>query len=321
MRINQLQTVTVVVLPQSSMMSLAAVIDPLRAANRLARRPMFEWRIKSFNGESIRLTSNIDIAVEGELSKYDSGDALIVVAGFEHDQWAGKKHMMTLREAARRHNLNMGVEAGTWLLAKSGTISDHRVTTHWEDLELLASSYPGLSVRHDRYTIDRNIWTCGGASPALDMMLQYIRTSQHRSLALEVANVFVYDDSHPASDTQVMSATSRLKHLESRVAQAVNLMEENLDDPISIRAINATVGVSSKTLEQLFKLHLDSTPKAFYLRLRLQAARRLVLDSQLKLTEIAVRSGFNSQTHFTRSFKRHFGVAPRILRSNARAWR
>jgi transcriptional regulator GlxA family with amidase domain len=151
------------------------------------------------------------------------------------------------------------------------------------------------------------------------MMLQYIRTSTHRSLALEVANVFVYDDSHPASDTQAMSATSRLKHLESRVAQAVKFMEENLDDPVSIRSLNSTIGVSSKTLEQLFKLHLDSTPKAFYLRLRLQAARRLVLDSQLKLTEIAVRSGFNSQTHFTRSFKRHFGVAPRILRSNARA--
>ncbi len=311
--------VTVLLLAKTSLMSLAAVIDPLRAANRLAPRHVYHWVIKSLDGADIQLTSGIDIAVHGQLTKHDAGDALIVVAGFEHTRWTSKAFMMTLRDAARRHSVVMGVDAGTWLLAKSGIVSDHRVTTHWEDLEALATSYPTLNVRHDRYTIDRTVWTCGGASPALDMMLQYIRTSQHQSLALEVANIFVYDDSHPASDTQTISATSRLRQLEIRVAKAVALMQDHLEEPLSIRAINSKVGVSAKTLEGLFKKHLDATPKAFYLQLRLQAARRLVLDSNLKLTEVAVRCGFNSQTHFTRGFKRHFGVPPRILRAHARA--
>lgn len=306
--------VSILVVPQSSMMTLAAVVDPLRAANRLAREHIYDWNIYSLDGQSVMLTSGIDIAVAGEFSAEDTGDALLVIAGFNHTHWASAKYLSRLAAAARRFNTICGIEAGTWLLAKAGIVTDHRVTTHWEDVDALRAAFPNLQVRRDRYTIDRKIWTSGGAVPSLDMMLQYIRTSQNQSLAQDIASVFIYHDSLPASDAQLSAASARYVLSEPRLATALAIMAANIEEPLSIAQIHQALGVSIKTLENLFVKHLSVTPKTYYLRLRLQAARKLILASALSITDVGLQSGFNSPTDFSRAFKRHFGVTPSALR-------
>jgi transcriptional regulator GlxA family with amidase domain len=96
-------------------------------------------------------------------------------------------------------------------------------------------------------------------------------------------------------------------------------MESRLDSPLTTAAIARRLEISVRSLELLFKKSLDISPGAFYLRLRLQAARRLLLDTRLSMQDIAVRCGFGSHSAFSRIFRHHFGVSPSGYRRGKRA--
>ena len=306
--------ITILALPETSMMTLSSIIDPLRAANRLSRLPLFEWRITSLSGEAIQLTCGIEINVDGKLGDNARGDLFIVVAGFNESFHAPSNSYVTLRKVAQQHKTIFGVEAGTWVLARANIIKSHQVTTHWEDIENLAFAFSDLDVLEQRYVVDHNIWTSGGASPNLDMMLHYLRTTQNRSLALDVASVFIYNETSVATDAQAIVSLGRIEQLEPRLAKAVHIMEENIEEPILIKNIANRLNLSSRTLEHLSKQHLGVSPGAYYLRLRLQAARRMVLDTNSSILDISVRSGFNSLSALSRAFKQRYGISPIGLR-------
>ena len=297
------------------MMTLASVIDPLRAANRLRDTVLFEWSLVSKDGNPIQLSGGLEIPANGALSESHAGDVLVVVASFEQDRNLPTETVNILRKVARKFSLNCGVEAATWALARAGLTDGRRVTTHWEDLETLEQAYPDTTVTNERFVMDGDLWTCGGASPAFDMMLYLIEQTFSAQLAQEVSSVFVYDQLHTASDKQPAMSLGLFEQNEPRVAAAIKIMEKNIDLPITTQAIAHRVGVSQKTLEVHFKRSLDTTPAAYHLNLRLQFARKLVIDTQIGLQEIAVRTGFGSQSSFSRSFKTAFGRAPLYLRA------
>ncbi len=296
------------------MMSLSSIIDPLRAANRLSSSVLFHWRLLSLDGNAIRLTCGIDIQVDGALTRNERGEVFIVLAGFNHQRHTPSSALTTLRQTARNFKTIFSVEAGTWVLARAAVIDTHRVTTHWEDIENFAFAYPNLHVVSERFVIDNHIWSSGGASPTLDMLLHYLHVSQRPSLALDVASVFIYDNPRAATDKQSMVSLGRLKYREPRLAKALETMERNLETPISLKRLADQCGVSNRTLELLSNKYLRLSPAAYYLRLRLQLARKLVLDSDISIQEVAVRSGFNSQSAFARAFKKRYTLSPLQLR-------
>jgi len=307
--------VKILALPGSSMMTCSAIIDPLRAANRLSRLPLFSWEILSFNEDPIVLSCGIELPNDGTLSVHSKADLLIVVAGFDHQRHCKTKQLITLKNASRNCDTVFGVESGTWLLARAGIISKQRVTTHWEDLEHLTEQYPDLQVSSERYVVDGKLWTCSGATPAFEMMLHYLRTVHKHSLALDVARVFIYPETSSASDEQANISMSRLQQIEPRLVHAIRLMETHIEDPISTQNIADNIGISLRTLEQLCLKYLRFSPGKYYLRLRLQIARRLVLDSNLAILEISVRCGFNSLSAFSRAFKSRYNNSPTRLRN------
>lgn len=311
---DDLLRVTLLLLPDSSMMSLASTLDPMRAANRLAQRPLFSWRIVTPDGTPAALTCGVPVAAAGRFDGDAEGDALIVVAGFQHDRHAGKETLALLRAAARRFRAIGGVEAGGWLLARAGLLDGHAATTHWEDLEDFGASFPEVNLLPDRFVIDGRYFTSGGASPTFDLMLHLIRSRFGYPLALEVASVFIYDEAHTPNDAQPLVSLGRLAGYEPRVAAAIRLMESHLDSPLSTAAIAKRLGLSVRTLELLFKQALGVGPGTYYLRLRLQAARRLLLDTHFSMQTIAVRSGFGSQSAFSRTFRRHYALSPSAYR-------
>lgn len=305
------------VLPGSSLMNVAAAIDPLRAANRLSREKLFDWRVLSPDGGPPELSCGIRFEVDGPFEPSESGQLLVVIAGFNHQTHTSDRLVKGLRQAARNFELVVAIEAGTWLLARAGIVTTGQVTTHWEDLELLSQAHPDLDVRNDRYVAGERVWTCGGASPALDMMLHYIRSRHGPALALDVASVFVYDESHLPTDAQPLISLGRLSEVEPRVSASVRLMEKTIDNPLPVSAIARRTGLSTKRLETLFVRHLGETPGRYYLRLRLQAARKMVLDTALSMQEIAIRTGFSSQSALSRSFRLRYGTSPSSLRRRA----
>ena len=87
-------------------------------------------------------------------------------------------------------------------------------------------------------------------------------------------------------------------------------MESNLEPPLPLSAIAASVELSQRQLERLFRGHTGVTPVQYYLEVRLDRARGMVTQTELPLLEIAVACGFNSEEYFSRVYRRRFGLAP-----------
>lgn len=295
-------------------MCVASAIDPLRAANRICGEPVFSWRLVSEDGEPPVTTAGLPVSVSGRFDPAKPADCLVVIGGFGTRSHAHPSLHGAIRRAGRSARAVGGVEAGTWLLGRAGLLQGRAATTHWEDLEDFAAAFPDTDVRPDRYVIDGPVFTTGGASPTFDLLLHLIRSRLGMAVALDVASVFIYDQARAATDAQPLVSLGRLDGYDSRLAQAVRLMEAHVDRPLTISAIARRSGVTTRTLEKTFLKSIGETPGAYYLRLRLGAARRLVLDTAMPMADIAARTGFSSATSFSRAFSRSFGKPPGRLR-------
>lgn len=306
--------VCILLLPESSMMTLASVLDVMRAANRFARRKLFSWSLVTTDGKAVTLTCGLAVEPDGAFHAKLQGDVFIVIGGFNQETHINKQHLRQLLGVFSRYKMIGGIEAGSWVLARAGVLDGKKATTHWEDLEDFALKFPRISVRPDRFVVDQRVFTTGGASPSFDFMLHLIRMRYGYHLALEVSSAFIYDGVHTAEDAQPFVSMGILETYEPRVAAAIRIMEASIDETLSIAVIAKQLSLSVRTLENVFQQTLEISPGKYYLRLRLQSARRLVLDTRLSMQEIAVRTGFSSLASFSRQFRQYYKTTASQLR-------
>ncbi|WP_149139913.1 GlxA family transcriptional regulator [Gemmobacter caeruleus] len=309
---QQVLTLALLVLPQASILEVAATLDPLRAANRHLGREAYRWRVVSPDGGPVPLTCGIELPSSGPLAAAEGADGLIVIAGYRQSEVATKPLLRDLRRLAPRFRALGGIDAGGWVLARAGLLAGQRATVHWEDLEDFATHHPEIDVVPDRFALSDRFFTAGGAAPATDLMLHLIRSRQGAALAHQVAASFVTTP-RPAAEPQI-TARRPDPRLDPRLAQAIARMEARLDAPETAAQIAAALHLSPRRLEQLFRAELGLSPAAHALGLRLQAARRLLTDTRHPLAEIALRTGFSSAATLTRAFTRRFGAPPSTLR-------
>ncbi|MBO9453458.1 GlxA family transcriptional regulator [Tropicibacter sp. R16_0] len=301
----------VLVLDDCNTLSFAAAVDPMRAANRLADRPAFDWDYVTATDAPAHLTSGL--AVPGiPLARLEGCDLLIVIAGFQLARHATPSLLAGLRRIAASGATIAGIDGGPWLLAEAGLLDGHSATTHWEDLDNFANRFPEVDVLRDRFTLSDNRLTSGGAMPAIEMMLQIISARHGAGFASRVSGLFLYDGA-PAP-TKPQSRTGLPHRHNALTAKANALMEAALDEPMPLTEIATTLGTSPRTLQQQFRLRLNTTPQDHYLHLRLAEARRLVTDTEMSLMDVAMATGFTSQSSFARAFRTAHGQTARDLR-------
>ncbi len=303
----------VLVLDECNTLSFAAAVDPMRAANRLADRPAFDWDYVTATPEPATLTSALN--VQGiPLARLQGCDLLIVVAGFQLASHATPSLLAGLRRIAGTGAAIAGIDGGPWLLAEAGLLDGHAATTHWENLENFATRFPEIDVRPDRFTVSDNRLTSGGAVPAIDMMLHIIAARHGAGFAARVSGLFLYEGTSEPFKPQ--SRTGAPHRHTALTAKANSLMESSLDEPLPLANIADTLGTSTRTLQQQFRLRLNTTPQDHYLQLRLAEARRLVTDTDMPLMDVAMATGFASQSSFARAFRTAHGLSARDLRQD-----
>jgi transcriptional regulator GlxA family with amidase domain len=99
-----------------------------------------------------------------------------------------------------------------------------------------------------------------------------------------------------------------------RVERALAAMRAEPSRRFTARSLAKIAGASQSTLVRLFARYVGTTPRAWLAAQRLELARTLVTETDEGLAEIARRTGYASEFGLSRAFKRHFGVAPSVLR-------
>jgi transcriptional regulator GlxA family with amidase domain len=310
--------IDLLVLPETNLILIASVIEPLRGANRIAGREIYRWRIHTPDGSPADTTSGIPVPAISAFRPEKETSPLFVLASYNWQRSASSHLKMQLSKTARHRSMIAGIESGSWLLAEASLLDDVTATTHWEDFEEFTAAYPSVRTVRDRFVIDGKRITTGGSLPTVDLMLEIIRRRQGYSLALEVTRLFIYEQGGARSDMQLMPSTMGLRMSDPRVAHAVHLMEDNVEQPIVLAKLARRVGVSARHLQTLFQEGMGVAPHEHYLALRLNAARRKVIETKATFADIAAATGFNSASAFSRSYRSNFSESASDTRARLR---
>ncbi len=293
-----------------SQLSFSCAIESLRLANGFDEKIYYEWLVISETGQPVTGSNKLKLQVDSELCELNRHDTLIVCAG-EHVKTNSTPAILNwLRRETRRGVFCGAISAGAYTLAKAGLLDGKRVATHWEYCNALQESFPKIEVLDTLFVVDGERFTCAGGAAALDLLLHLIEHDYGADIAGYLADKMVYTSVRPADQSYRPTSHIRRGARNAKVSQALDIMSRNIEEPLSPVEIAAQVSISARQLERLFNKHLGVTPKSFYTGLRLQKARELLFQTNMRLAEICFACGFNSQTHFSKSYRAKFGVAP-----------
>jgi transcriptional regulator GlxA family with amidase domain len=301
----------IVLVPEFALASFSMIIEPLRVANRLSGQLLYQWSLLSGDGGPVASSAGIDLLTEPVARTRDTiFDLALVCAGFHAERY---RHAGTLNWLRRHRRLGSEVGAvstGTFVLARAGLLVGHRCTVHWDFRGALAELYPEQDIVDELFVIDRGIVTSGGSIAALDLMLRLIADQQGLAFSKAVGEQFVHSGARGPDQHQRGDLIHRLGTAKPMLIEAVKRMENVLDRALSPADIAAKLGISQRQMERQFRSQLGRTPIAYHRDIRLDHARRLLSQTTLPVTEIALSCGFGSASHFARLYRQRFGRLP-----------
>lgn len=107
-----------------------------------------------------------------------------------------------------------------------------------------------------------------------------------------------------------MAVQTRLGVANEKLIAAIGVMETANEEPRPVHEIAAHVRLSPRQLERLFAKYVGASPSRHYLKLRLDRARTMLLQTTRPILDIAVACGFASASHFSRCYRTLYGRRP-----------
>ena len=297
-------------LPEFSFIGFAALMEPLRIANRF-RPGASRWRILSEDGGPVTASNGIAIMADGAMADIDRCDCLFVITSFNPLDHYTPALGSWLRKLDRQGTVLGAIDTGCYILAEAGLLNGATVTLHWEAIPAFIERYPQVQVSQELFKLTPKRLTSAGAVACVDMVLELIAQRHGHALALTVSDQLVQGRIREPAEHQRMQITRRYNVHNKKLVSVIKLMEAHLETPLSSEALAAEVGLTRRQLERLFSSYLHTSPASFYLQLRLQRSRHLLQQTDLSIVEISIACGFESPSYFSRAYRKHFARSPR----------
>ncbi|CUH88684.1 Carnitine catabolism transcriptional activator [Phaeobacter sp. CECT 5382] len=299
-----------VLLNKFSMLSFASAVECLRIANRMAGREVYCWTLLGEAGENVTCSAGTTFAVDSELGDLQRDDTILVCAGVEVQSATTKKLLAWLRREARKGLTVGGLCTASYTLAKAGLLDGKRATIHWENIDSFAEEFEDVTLTKSVFVVDNNRLSTAGGTSSIDLMLKLIANDHGEDLANSVADQLIYSSIRTDQDTQRLSIPTRIGVRHPKLSMVIQMMEANIEEPISPSILAQDVGMSTRQLERLFRRYLNRSPKRYYMELRLQKARNLLMQTDMSVINVALACGFASPSHFSKCYRAHYDTTP-----------
>ncbi|TCT08717.1 AraC family transcriptional regulator with amidase-like domain [Tepidamorphus gemmatus] len=307
--------------PNFSMIAFATAIEPLRLANRQIGQSFYKWRLVTLDGGPGLASNGVQVAVDGSLEDEkrrfptdEKPDMFFVCSGVHVEKFDSKALYSWLRQLNRSGVTVGAMCTGAWVLAKAGLLDGKRCAIHWENLPGFAEAFPEADIYADLFEVDKNIYTCAGGTASLDMMLHLIDQDLGETVVNRVCEQALTDRVRNPHDRQRLPLRARLGIHNTKVLTIIELMEANIAEPLTLVELARFAGLSRRQIERLFRRTMGRSPARYYLELRLDRARHLLLQSNLPVVEVAVACGFVSASHFSKCYREFYGRSPLMER-------
>jgi transcriptional regulator GlxA family with amidase domain len=299
-----------VLLSQFSMLSFASALDCLRIANRMSNKQLYSWTLIGEGGDLVNCSAGTTFKLDGDLGDLHRDDVVLICSGVEVQHATSKRLLGWVRRTARQGLKIGGLCTGAYVLAKAGLLDGKRATIHWENSDSFTEQFEDVELTKSVFVVDGNRMSTAGGTSSIDLMLKLIADDYGEELANAVADQMIYSSIRTDQDTQRLSVPTRIGVRHPKLSQVIQMMEVNIEEPISPSILAKDVGMSTRQLERLFRRYLNRSPKRYYMELRLQKARNLLMQTDMSVINVALACGFASPSHFSKCYRAHYDTTP-----------
>jgi AraC family transcriptional regulator, glycine betaine-responsive activator len=309
-RLSRPERFVFLLLENFTLIAFAGAIEPLRLANRMAGRTLYEWQVVSETGGPVTASNGVVLQAEAGLGDVPRGAAIVVVGGVQVKQAISRPVLTWLRRQARKGLAIGAVCTGAQVIAEAGLLDGRRCTIHWENRDSFEEDFPEIELTPNVYVIDRDRFTAAGGAASTDLMLKLIAKAHGAELATLVADQMIHTAIRSDHDEQRLSIPTRIGVRHPKLATVIHRMEAAIEDPVSPMALARDVGLSPRQLERLFRRYLGRSPKRYYMELRLAKARNLLMQTDMSVINVALACGFASPSHFSKCYRALYKTTP-----------
>lgn len=314
------QRVDIVIYPGFKALEAIGTMSVFEYANlhlqEQGRAPGYRLRIASPQAGPVR--SDTRMALEAEaLDTADLPDTAIIVGAREIERVLQEQPALVAWTAAAAPRIARFVAlcSGCFFLAQAGLLDGLPATTHWSVAGLLHERFPAVDVQADAiYLRAGHLWTSAGVTAGIDLALALVEEDHGRSLALEVARDLVVYLKRPGGQSQFSVHLASQSTTHGGIRQAQDWLLSHLDQPVRMDELARHAAMSERNFRRVFAKEVGSSPAQFIATARLEAARRLLEDSDLPLKSVAGRVGLGSEQPLRKLFQKHLGITPQEYR-------
>jgi len=293
-----------------SMLSFASALESLRIANRMSGKTLYSWMLIGEGGEAVTCSAGTTFKLDSDLFDLARDDTILLCGGMDIQSSTTRKLLGWVRREARKGVIIGGLCTAAFSLAKAGLLDGKKATIHWENSDSFTEEFEDVELTKSVFVIDGSRMTTAGGTSSIDLMLKLIADDHGEDLANAVADQLIYSSIRTDQDTQRLSVPSRIGVRHPKLSQVIQMMETNIEDPISPSILAKNVGMSTRQLERLFRRYLNRSPKRYYMELRLQKARNLLMQTDMSVINVALACGFASPSHFSKCYRAHYDTTP-----------
>lgn len=297
-------------LDRFTMLSFAGAVEPLRLANQTSGKTLYSWVLAGEDGVSVTCSNGSTFSVQMGLTDVGRDDVVLICGGNDIQAATTKPILSWLRKQARFGIVVGGLCTAAHTVAKAGLLDSKRATIHWENQDSFAEEFPEVDLTKSVFVVDGKRYTTAGGTSSIDLMLKIIADDHGEDLANVVADQLIYASIRTDQDTQRLSVPSRIGVRHPKLSAVIRMMEQNIEEPISPAILAKDVGMSTRQLERLFRRYLNRSPKRYYMELRLQKARNLLMQTDMSVINVALACGFASPSHFSKCYRAHYNTTP-----------
>jgi transcriptional regulator GlxA family with amidase domain len=324
MVVQRVRRIAMVGFPEAQMLDICGPLEVFSRASRVLsdegrKGPdVYTVELLARHAGLVRTSSGIELVASRSFESVRNGLDTLLVAGGRgvHAALSDRALINWLRRIAPRVRRLASVCTGTFLLAEAGLLDGKRVTTHWASCDKLAAQYPRLTVDPDPIFIRQGrLYTAAGVTSGMDLALALVAEDHGTAVSRAVARELVLFLQRPGGQSQFSTQLQIQSSDSESLAELQAWMADHLGEDLSVDALARRVAMSPRNFARVFAKRVGTTPARFVQRMRVEAARRRLEESEEGVKEIAAECGFGTAESMRRAFLRAIRVPPSAYRS------
>jgi len=281
----------------------------------------YELCVLSSDGRPLRTSSGLTLVPHADLRGAPAPiDTLIVAGGQGRERAVEDRELIAwIAATAARARRTASVCTGAFLLARAGLLDGRRATTHWSFARELARLHPEVIVDADPIFVrDGSLWTSAGVTAGMDLALALVEQDLDRDAALSIARHLVLFLRRPGNQSQFSATLAAQRAQREPLREIQRELLEDVAGDHSVAAMAERAHMSPRHFARAFRAETGVTPARHVERVRLEAARRRLEETDEPIALIAAQCGFASAETMRRAFLRALDVGPAEYRRRFR---